>query len=105
MIIEIELDNSKVKKKCYLLFDIEKEELWVPTEDLGRGVHLCAMFDGAPLMSSKVGNGNEEKVFVKVNWAINDWGGPDNVVAALKKRRDIEIGKLKFYREKYLSNE
>lgn len=105
MIVEIELSDSKVKKKCYILFDIEKEELWVPIEDLGPAVMLCAMFDGTQLMSSPVGKGNKEKTFVKFNWAINDWGGPENMIAALKKRQEIEFSKLDQYKNKYLKKD
>lgn len=99
-----ELELNHKKKKVFLLIYLDPLEIWVDTQGLPNTSFLCAMIDGASMLKSKVGDKkNMERVFVNIEWAINDWGGLEQIVSALKKRKQMIIDDLPNIRKKMQS--
>lgn len=99
--IEIESGKKKGGKSTFLQFDLINAELWVDVSGLP-DAFLCASFDGQPARIGQCGEkGNKKITFLRIEWLINEWGGPDEIVEALKKVREIYMGLLEEYRTKY----
>lgn len=87
----IERELTHKKRKLFLLIYPLTEEIWIDTKGLPQTAILCAMCDGTPMRSAKVGSKKQfERYFLPIEWAIDDWGGDPKLVEALKKRRKIE---------------
>jgi hypothetical protein len=101
--IEIEIrPTNQSKKKAFLMFDIVNEKLYCDVTIFPATMMLCAMCDGIPFLQSEVGarKGNK-RFFVNIDWIIEEWGGPKDIVEATIQRKAIEFEQLTHYREKY----
>ena len=97
--IEIELGDDK--RKIYLIID-KDEKIWVDLKGLPSDAELCMLFDGGPIIVTPVGEARKEKrTFVPIEWAITDWGGDDEIVEALKKRKQMTLEELPRLKKKY----
>lgn len=98
--IEIEIGDEK--RKIYLKID-DEEDIWIDLHGLPESAVLCALFDGGPMFTDEVGDesSDERRSFVRMEWAINDWGGDKEFVEALKKRREMTLKDLPRLKEKY----
>lgn len=62
------------------------------------------MVDGTKLVQCQCGkNHNLTRIFVNIDWAINDWGGSKEMVEALKKRKQMTLDDLPRLKAKYMS--
>lgn len=99
--IELEIGNKR--KKIFLLID-KHDVIWIDTKGLPGTAYLCACFDGISIVIAKCGMSRRiERHFVPIEWAINEWGGPDNIVEALKTRRKMTMDDLPNLKKKYIS--
>lgn len=97
---EIELGNKK--RKFFVKVYFEPFEIWVDLQGLPNTAFLCAMCDGISLLECEVGDkGKEKRLFINIEWAINEWGGDSEIVDALKKRKQMIIDDLPRLKEKY----
>ena len=96
--VETEL---KIKKnKIYLITFPHEEEIFIDTRALPKSALLCAMCDGISCFCANVGpqKRKQERCFIPIDWAINDWGGPKELVDAMKKRRQIMMDDMEHMR-------
>ena len=99
--IEIEVGN-KSKKKIFLLISYDSGEIWIDTKALPDTAFLCSMLDGIPMLLFKVGEKeNLDRNFLPMKWVINEWGGNEKLVEAIKKRKTILEKDLPELRKKY----
>lgn len=100
---EIEIGHKKNKKKrIFLLVHFDPLEIWIDTAGLPESASLCAMGDAMPFKRAKVGeNGTITRYFVNIEWAINEWGGPKELVDALKRRKELTLEELPELKKKY----
>lgn len=97
---EIELGNKA--RKIFVKVYFDPLEIWIDLKGLPTTAFLCAMCDGISFIEGKVGaKGKESRTFVNIDWAINDWGGDQQIVDALKKRKQMILDDLPRLREKY----
>ena len=99
--IEIELRHHS--EKSVFLIITPDSEIWVDTKGLPNSAFLCACYDVVSLIKGKVGEEGkeEERAFLPMDWLINDWGGPQDLIAILKKRKEETLEDLPRLREKY----
>jgi len=95
--IEIQLGDRK--KKIFVLVYPFEEEIWIDLKGLPNSAFLCACCDGITMMQAKVGKRDEKRLFLPINWVINDWGGDKELVEAIKKRKTICTDSMNKYRE------
>ncbi len=99
---EIEIGDKKKKKKVFLLLEFDPVQIWIDISGLPPSAYLCACIDGTPFKKAKVGeNGNITRYFVNIEWAINEWGGPKDIVNALKNRKEMTMQELPGLIKKY----
>lgn len=99
----VELEFGEKRKKLFLKIDLNTEEIWVDINYFPFTCFLCAMCDGISYLSSKCGSkGQYDRVLLPIEWLINDWGGPKEIVQALKIRKDKTLSEIPRLREKYL---
>ena len=97
---EIEIGNKK--RRIFLKVYFDPLEIWIDLKGLPATAFLCALCDGIPLIQSKVGaKGKQERTFANIEWAINDWGGDQQIIDALKKRKQMILDDLPRLQEKY----
>ena len=97
-----ELELGKGKRKIFVRIEFEPLKIWIDTKGLPDSATLCAMCDAIPFSIAKCGNKYQhERYFVDMEWAINDWGGPEDIVEALKRRKQMIIDDLPKMKEKY----
>jgi len=97
----IEFEMGKHTRKFYILVYpfSNPPEIWIDTKFLPGTGKLCALIDNTPMFFLKVGKKhNLERMFVNIEWVINEWGGPDKFVDACKKRRDNFLGRMEEFR-------
>jgi len=99
---EIELGNEKLKIFLKVFFD--PVEIWIDTMGLPKVAFLCAMHDGTDCISSICGEEGEEQErwFLPIEWVINGWGGDEQIVNAIKKRKELILNDLENLKEKYV---
>jgi hypothetical protein len=97
---EIELGNRK--RKIFVKIYFDQLEIWIDLKGLPTTALLCALCDGTPFIEGKVGaKGKEIRTFVNVEWAINDWGGDQEIVDDIKKIKQMILDDLPRLKEKY----
>lgn len=100
--MRIELEYGKGRRKTYLSVDLETEEILVDISLFPPTCFLCACFDGIGMHRIKVGEkGKSERTFLNIKWLIEEWGGPKELVEAMKVRREKVINDIPALREKY----
>lgn len=99
----IEIENIRGKKKLYQLVNIKTHEIWVNITMLPRTAILCALFDGVTSMKAKVGTKKkEERIFLNLDWCINDWGCKDKeLLDLMKSSREKLVAEIPALKEKY----
>lgn len=100
-IVEIEIEHPENGMLMHMLFDIENVILYQEVDCLPESIILCAIFDGAIMMESLVGQEEPQvkKQFLPVDWLLEHLDPESR--EALQTRKDHEISELEFYREKY----
>ncbi len=97
---EIELGNKK--RKIFLKVFFDPFEIWIDTKGLPQEAFVCMLCDATPMFESECGSkSNLKRIFVNIEWAINDWGGDQEIVDALKKRKQMIIDDLPRLKQKY----
>lgn len=97
---ELEIRNGK--RSFFLKVDFDPFRVWVDFEGLPKDAFLCALYDGEKILQEKCGaNSNSTRYFVDMDWCINDWNGDKEIVAAIKKRKQMIIDDLPRLKEKY----
>ncbi len=97
---EIELGNET--RRIFMKVDFDPFRIWIDTEGLPHEALLCAMHDGTDIIQAECGDeGNIKRFFIDIEWAINEWGGDEELVNALKNRRQMTIDDLPRLKEKY----
>ena len=90
------------KKRIFLLIDLDNGKSWADVEGLPDEAFFCASFDGVPMVEKKCGeNVDFSRCFLPLDWLVEEWGGPEDFVAALSKRREMTNEELPSLREKY----
>ncbi len=98
---EIELGDETMKFFIKIFFD--PFEIFIDFKGIPETAFLCAMFDGTTIIRAKCGEDEkeEERYFANIDWFINDWGGDEEIVSALKIRKQIIIDDLPNLKSKY----
>jgi len=100
--IEMEIGKSR---KVFLKIFFDPDEIWVDTHGLGQSAEFCALIDCTPILMAKCGvRQKTRRTFVNINWAIDEWGGPKDLVEALKKRREITLKQMPELKKKLLND-
>ena len=82
------LEFGDKKGKVYLGVNVETQQIIVDTKFLPETAFLCACFDCQEMYSMDVGKDNEDKrTFIDIDWVINEWGGPKDLIEAIKRRK------------------
>jgi len=101
---EIELSYGKFKYFMKVYF--YPLEMWIDLRLLPDSAFLCAMCDGQQLIQSIVGEkGKTTRMFVNIEWVINEWGGNKELVDAIKRRKQMILDDLDRLKEKYAVND
>ena len=91
------------KGKFFLIIYPYDGEIFIDTKALPQSALLCAMCDNTRFLLAKVGGKRkQERSFVSIDWIINDWGGPEELVSLVKrKKQDLmdEMEQLKVFVE------
>lgn len=96
----IEIQLGRKNRKIFMIVYPFDEEIYIDTKGLPPSATLCAMCDGTPFLVGKCGAKHDhERNFVNIEWAINEWGGPKDLVDALKKRKQMTIDSFAKYRD------
>lgn len=91
----IEYEIGEKRNKIYVLGNLENDEIWVDFNALPKSAFLCALCDCPSLLQAKCGeHGRKKRTFVSIEWAINEWGGPKEIVEALQKRKKMTLQDL-----------
>lgn len=101
--IELEIiHKEKQDVKFFIKLYFSPFEIWVDFKGLPQTAFLCALCDGVPFIQSKCGDkGKEERIFVNIEWVINEWGGDREIIEAIKKRKQMILDDLPKLKEKY----
>lgn len=92
---------KKVLQHFFQIID-EDETVWIDVSFLPNTVIFCAMHDGASLIQVKVGKHKRKKrLFLPLEWLINDWGAGKKVVEELKKVREGILKEMPRLRKEY----
>lgn len=88
----IERQFNKGNKLLFIIIYPHEGEIYLDTKCLPNSAMLCAMCDGISFLQCKVGEKTHlERTFVSLDWAVNDWGGPSDIVDILKKVQENQI--------------
>lgn len=102
---KVEIELGKCNRKFFLWVDLDTKQIKVDFKALPDTAFLCALCDGIALSQSKCGkNHNLIRTFVDIDWVINEWGGDEEIVKAVKKRKQMILDDLPRLREKYYIN-
>lgn len=83
------------KKKLYYIVNVEPFALWIKSGIIGHAGFMCAMFDGTTLKQVQVGKRKTDvRIFVNIDWAINDWGCKEDWITELKLFKEKMIKNL-----------
>lgn len=98
--IEYELNNKN--KKYFFSIEYESGDVWVDTKLLPQTALLCAMCDGTAMLATKCGKRSDlKRTMLPMEWVINEWGGHEEIVEAMKKRKKLILKELPTLRKKY----
>lgn len=96
--IEIELGNKN--RKIFIIIYPFEEEIYIDTQGLPETAILCAICDGTPMLVAKCGTKKKhERNFLPIEWVINQWGGDQVIVDAVKKRKEMIMENMQKYRD------
>ena len=91
--MQIERQFGKGKKKFFALIELDPFDILIDFKSLPVTAFICACVDRVQCFKAVVGEkGKEERIFVGIDWCINEWGGDKELVEALKiyKQRTFE---------------
>jgi hypothetical protein len=98
----IELEIGYKKRKIFIKVGFSPFEIWVDFHGLPQSAFLCAMCDAVPMIESKCGDkGKINRTFVNIEWVINEWGGDEEIIEAVKKRKQMILDDLPTLKQKY----
>jgi hypothetical protein len=98
-----EIEFGKGKSKLFIIVFFDPVEIWVDTKALPPASSICALCDGIPILQSECGEKKpyHKRTFVNMEWVINDWKGPEDLIEVIKSKRDKILEDLPLLREKY----
>ena len=98
----IEREYDAGTRKLYVLVFPYEEEIWIDTEALPESTFFCAAFDGISIKKCKVGaeGKEEERIFLPLEWLINEWGGGEKIIESLKKCKKKQMEDMKELKKK-----
>lgn len=100
-----EIELSKGKRKLFLHVQFEPKHFFIDVTSLGPTALLCGACDGVPMYEASCGaTGKIKRLFVSLDWACDEWGGPKEVEEALKKRREMLNEEYPNLYEKYMKD-
>lgn len=101
MKVELEYRNGKVTSYVYV--DIDSKEILVDISLFPKSCFFYASYDGIECWLMKVGEeAEEQRIFLDIEWLINKWNGPKDIVEALKINKEKVLAEIPNLREKYL---
>lgn len=104
--IDYEMEFGNKNRKFFVKVTFEPFKMYVDLKGLPPTALLCAICDGVPFLISKCGpSGKTVRNFVDSDWIINDWGGDKELVAAVKKRKEMILAELPIIKEKIANGE
>ena len=84
---------GKGKSSAYLLIYPMQKRIFFNIDILPKTAFLCAACDCTIFVEAKI-NRRTTKLFVDIDWAINQWGGPKEYIDHLKLAKDIHMERL-----------
>jgi len=94
-IIDIPKPAQAFSDQLELVFDLDKEELWVSKDCLPKD---CVCKAGLTTIAMLRRN---NKLYLPLDWCINEWDGPIGLIEIMKERRQRELACLDEYNEHY----
>lgn len=97
-LVEMEHWSEDHKLVTYSMYDPKEKGIWIDITYFPTTCLLCALFDGTPYMKAAVGDSqDDERVFLPMDWLLEEWGGEKEIIAALKIAKPKILKRAKKY--------
>jgi hypothetical protein len=86
------LSSKSPNRNIYLIIYPHEGKILVDSKALPASVFLCAACEGISVLVADVGQKRKKmRYFLPIDWVIHEWGGPPDLVDAIKKRNQALI--------------